>query len=138
MVDTFYYVKEAPKSQKKSKNIKEQELLTNWTLEGAQHQKNKKWWIRHKCPYLINMQNEKYQQKSKSIPLAEPNYFVHFAMRHPVVAYTKHRNRKEKAIDFLFHIRIFRPPLLSFSHSAQSYSWIEFRPAGWGTVLNWS
>ena len=40
MVDTFYYVKEAPKSQKKSKNIKEQELLTNWTLEGAQHQKN--------------------------------------------------------------------------------------------------
>ena len=55
MVDTFYYVKEAPKSQKKSKNIKEQELLTNWTLEGAQHQKNKEWWIRHKCPYLINM-----------------------------------------------------------------------------------
>ena len=84
MVDTFYYVKEAPKSQKKSKNIKEQELLTNWTLEGAQHQKNKKWWIRHKCPYLINMQNEKYQQKSKSISLAEPDYFVHFAMRHPV------------------------------------------------------
>ena len=31
------------------------------------------------------MQDEKYQQKSKSISSAEPNYFVHFAMRHPVV-----------------------------------------------------
>ena len=30
------------------------------------------------------MQDEKYQQKSKSISSAEPNYFVHFAMRHPV------------------------------------------------------
>ena len=26
----------------------------------------------------------KYQQKSKAISSAEPNYFVHFAMRHPV------------------------------------------------------
>ena len=25
-----------------------------------------------------------YQQKSKSISSAEPNYFVHFAMRYPV------------------------------------------------------
>ena len=30
------------------------------------------------------MQDEKYQQKSKAISSAEPNYFVHFAMRHPV------------------------------------------------------
>ena len=30
------------------------------------------------------MQDEKYQQKSQSISSAEPNYFVHFAMRHPV------------------------------------------------------
>ena len=28
------------------------------------------------------MQGEKYQQKSKSISSAAPNYFVHFAMRH--------------------------------------------------------
>jgi hypothetical protein len=33
------------------------------------------------------MQDEKYQQKSKSISSAEPNYFVHFAMRHPVGCY---------------------------------------------------
>ena len=32
------------------------------------------------------MQDEKYQQKSKSISSAEPNYFVHFAMRHPVIS----------------------------------------------------
>ena len=31
------------------------------------------------------MQDEKYQQKSQSISSAEPNYFVHFAMRHPVL-----------------------------------------------------
>ena len=38
----FYYLKKAPKSQKNSKFTKEQEKFTNWTLEGAQHQKNKK------------------------------------------------------------------------------------------------
>ena len=34
------------------------------------------------------MQDEKCQQKSKSISSADPNYFVHFAMRHPVVIET--------------------------------------------------
>jgi hypothetical protein len=29
--------------------------------------KNKNWWIRHKCPYLMNTWDLKYQQKSKSI-----------------------------------------------------------------------
>ena len=33
----------------------------------------------------MNPQDPKYQQKSKSIPSAEPNYFVHFAMRYPVL-----------------------------------------------------
>ena len=33
----------------------------------------------------MNMQDEKYLQKSKSISSAEPNYFVHFAMRYPVI-----------------------------------------------------
>jgi hypothetical protein len=37
----FYYLKKAPKSQNNSKFIKEQEILTNWTIDGAQHQKNK-------------------------------------------------------------------------------------------------
>ena len=32
----------------------------------------------------MNTQDPKYQQKSKAISSAEPNYFVHFAMRHPV------------------------------------------------------
>ena len=32
----------------------------------------------------MNMKDEKYQQKSKYISSAEPNYFVHFAMRYPV------------------------------------------------------
>ena len=32
----------------------------------------------------MNPQDPKYQQKSKAIPSAESNYFVHFAMRHPV------------------------------------------------------
>ena len=33
----------------------------------------------------MNPQDPKYQQKSKAIPSADPNYFVHFAMRHPVI-----------------------------------------------------
>ena len=32
----------------------------------------------------MNAQDPKYQQKSKAMSSAEPNYFVHFAMRHPV------------------------------------------------------
>ena len=32
----------------------------------------------------MNMWDEKYQQKSKNISSAEPNYFDHFAMRYPV------------------------------------------------------
>ena len=43
----FYYLKKAPKSQNNSKFIKEQEIWTNWTIDGAQHQKNKNWWIWH-------------------------------------------------------------------------------------------
>ena len=41
-----------------------------------------------KCPYLMNTYNPKHQQKLKSIPLAEQNYFVHFAMRYPVLILT--------------------------------------------------
>ena len=51
---TFYYLKKAPKSQNNSKFIKEQEVLSNWTIEGAQHQKNKNWWIQHKSAFLMN------------------------------------------------------------------------------------
>ena len=32
----------------------------------------------------MNPQDPKYQLKSKAMSSAEPNYFVHFAMRHPV------------------------------------------------------
>ena len=34
----------------------------------------------------MNTKDPKYQEKSKSISSAEPNYFVHFAMRYPVGA----------------------------------------------------
>ena len=37
----FYYLKKAPKSQNNSNFIKEQEVLSNWTIGGAQHQKIK-------------------------------------------------------------------------------------------------
>ena len=33
----------------------------------------------------MKTQDPKYQQKSKAISSAEANYFVHFAMKHPVV-----------------------------------------------------
>ena len=33
----------------------------------------------------MNTLDTKYQQKPKSISSAEPNYFVHFAMRYPVI-----------------------------------------------------
>ena len=42
----------------------------------------------------MNIQDEKYHQKSKSISSAEPNYFVHFAMRYSVVKTTfKNKNK---------------------------------------------
>ena len=37
----FYFVKKAPKSQNNSKKFKEQYILTNWTIDGAQRQKIK-------------------------------------------------------------------------------------------------
>jgi hypothetical protein len=40
---------------------------------------------RHKCPYLRNTYNPKYQQKSKFISSPEQNCFLHFAMRYPVL-----------------------------------------------------
>ena len=42
------------KSQNKSKFIKEQEMLTNWTIEGAQHLKNKNWLDRQNIGFLRN------------------------------------------------------------------------------------
>ena len=60
-------------------------IFTYHPVEGAQHQKNKYWWIWHKSAFLLNPQDPKYQQKSKAISSAAPNYFVYFAMRHPVV-----------------------------------------------------
>ena len=42
----------------------------------------------------MNMQDEKYQQKSKSISLPEQNYFVHFAMRYPVQVTTEKKSNK--------------------------------------------
>ena len=78
---TFYYLKKAPKKQNNSKFIKEHEVLSNWTIEGARHQKNKNWWIQHKSAFLMNTWDLKYQQKSKS---PEQNYFALFAMRYPV------------------------------------------------------
>jgi hypothetical protein len=49
-----------------------------------QHQKNKNWWIRHKCSSIINMKDPKYQQKSIPICSPEQNYLFIFAMRYPV------------------------------------------------------
>ena len=60
-------------------------MLTNWTIDGAQHKKDLNWWIRHKCPALINTNDPKYQQKSKSISSTEKNYLSLFAMRYPVI-----------------------------------------------------
>ena len=45
------------------------------------------------------MQDEKYQQKSKSISSAEPNYFVHFAMRYPVYIYIYPGHAKTGSFD---------------------------------------
>ena len=39
----FYYLKKAPKSQNNSNFIKEQEVLSNWTLGGAHHKKKINW-----------------------------------------------------------------------------------------------
>ena len=52
---TCYSFKMASKIQNNAKFTKEQEMFANWTIGGAQHQFNKNWWTRHKCPYLMNI-----------------------------------------------------------------------------------
>ena len=47
----------------------------------------------------MNMYDEKYQQKSQSIPSVEPNYFVHFAMRYPVL----HKKEKNFQVKMQIH-----------------------------------
>ena len=42
MVGCIYYLKKALKSQNDSNFIEEQEVFSNSTIRGAQHQKNKK------------------------------------------------------------------------------------------------
>ena len=47
----------------------------------------------------MNPQDPKYQLKSKAVTSAEPNYFVHFAMRHPVKDEKKNtRKIRENAV----------------------------------------
>ena len=42
----------------------------------------------------MNLQDQKYRQKSKSISSAEPNYLSQFEMRNPVLKYkTDGKNR---------------------------------------------
>ena len=48
------YLKKALKSQNSSKFIKEQEVLTNWAIDGAHHQKNKNWLDRQNIVFLSN------------------------------------------------------------------------------------
>ena len=60
--------------------------MTNWTIEGVQHQKNKNWWIRQQWPYLMN---SKYQQRRE-------NYLILFPMRYPVYYWLKPRKVKKK------------------------------------------
>ena len=46
--------KHALKSQNDSKFIKKQEVFTNWTIDGVQHQKNKKWLDSQNLVFLNN------------------------------------------------------------------------------------
>ena len=47
------------------------------------HHFNKNWWTRHKSAFLMNMQDPKYWQKSKSMSSLGLNHFARFAMRYP-------------------------------------------------------
>ena len=79
----------APKIKNNSKFTKEQEMFANWTTDGAKHQLNKNWYlalgINGPISWTHRTQNISIYQISKSISTAEPNYFVYFAMRYPVV-----------------------------------------------------
>ena len=47
----------------------------------------------------MNPQDPKYQQKSKAIFSAEPNYFVHIAMRHPVQQWEEKPKENQMVLD---------------------------------------
>ena len=51
----------------------------------------------------MDMQDEKYQRKSKSISSAEPNYFVHFAMRYPVIVTSPQLYKRYKNLLIYFN-----------------------------------
>ena len=122
MVCYFFYLKKAPKSRSNSKIILKgtREMLTNWTIEGMQHQKI---WIRHKCAYLTICRMKDISKKTKSISSAEPNYFVHFAMRCPVFCnYCKAEFwQKNNYVPFKFFSVIFK------LMNAFFYRWLNLR-----------
>ena len=66
-------------------------------VKGAQHQKNKKWWIRHKCAYLINKNLNLYPQQSQITLFA-----LQFAMIYTVLVYLS--NVMQEAVLCIYEI----------------------------------
>ena len=60
MVWYFLLLKKAPKSHFEPIYFVLLVWFTYHPVGGAQHQKNKKMWIRHKSAYLMNLQDQKY------------------------------------------------------------------------------
>ena len=60
----FYYLKKAPKSQNNSKFIKEQEILTNWTIDGREMQH----WFQSIKPRHISLMHRRVCVYSFSTP----------------------------------------------------------------------
>ena len=52
MVCYFLLLEKDSWKSKWSKFIKEQEVFTNWTIDGMQHQKNEKWSDRQNLAFL--------------------------------------------------------------------------------------
>ena len=60
-------------------------MFANWTIDGAQHQKNNKWLNRQNLAFLNNTQDLLQQEKVKFTSSPQSIYFIHFAMRYPVI-----------------------------------------------------
>ena len=84
----FFYFLLLETASNTSKSTKKQDMFAKWTRVSLQHQFNKNWLDRQKMGFFRDTYDRtSYISKnpSKSIPSPEENYFVHFALRYPVI-----------------------------------------------------
>ena len=88
------------KSQNNANFIKEQEKFTNWTIDGAQHQKMKAYELGIKV-FFSWTQRIQNISKNQNLSSPEQNYFAFLAIRYPT---TEELNRTNMYKDYSWYV----------------------------------